>query len=774
MVTRGSSPLASSISLREKGNRNKRKFRADPPLSESNILNPLPHTDCVNYDFFPMEKVPENPNLEQHTSFCDVCRTLSCGSKEELGLEALHEVDWSNARVNNLEDIILRNLNEVFNGAIKTIASYGYTEEVAANAVLSYGICYRCKYTVSNIVDNALSLLRSGREVDSSPRENVAEDLQKLARSVLADMVNVLRAVRPFLSVGDAMWCLLICDLNVSHACAFDCDALSTTGYDDKSSSSNVSQPEPEVNSSPSTSQLMPEVEVSVSRKIYHVSGSKREPIPREKSQIEDHPANRPKATIRTNKNGVVGGLRMHEKLKPVSDSFGASIKSTSRKPSKPVGSDSSQTDESLSLSLSEASYCGPSSMKATSNLALPTAANTDLSLSLLPSTSNSTCYGIKADSYNSCPGMGSDKINDNWIPHDMKDELLLKLIPRVRELEAQKQEWTEWAQQKIMQTTHRLSKDKPELQTLRQEKEEVARLKKEKQTLEETTKKKLLEMENALSKASNQIEEANVTARRLDIENLELRKEMEAAKLRAEESAASCQEVSKREVKLLKKFQSWDRERSLLQEELMSEKQKLLQLQQQFKHTKEQHDLMEIRWKQEHKAKEEVVSQLKSEGIEREKMEASGKSKENETTMEAENEFERFKDDIRRLERQITQLRLTTTDSSKIAAFGWVPNGGSYASRLADGGKTKYPLSITMTKLLHLQDEEDDEDVQRDRECVMCLSEEMSVVFLPCAHQVVCSTCNELHERQGIKDCPSCRTIIQRRISIRHAQFIS
>lgn len=154
--------------------------------------------------------------------------------------------------------------------------------------------------------------------------------------------------------------------------------------------------------------------------------------------------------------------------------------------------------------------------------------------------------------------------------------------------------------------------------------------------------------------------------------------------------------------------------------------------------------------------------------------MEASGKSKENETTMEAENEFERFKDDIRRLERQITQLRLTTTDSSKIAAFGWVPNGGSYASRLADGGKTKYPLSITMTKLLHLQDEEDDEDVQRDRECVMCLSEEMSVVFLPCAHQVVCSTCNELHERQGIKDCPSCRTIIQRRISIRHAQFIS
>ncbi|XP_020591074.1 putative E3 ubiquitin-protein ligase RF298 isoform X2 [Phalaenopsis equestris] len=596
MVTRGSSPLASSISLREKGNRNKRKFRADPPLTDSNILNPLPHADCINYDFFHMERVSENPNLEQHTSFCDVCRTLSCGSKEELGLEAPHEVDWSNQAVNQLEEVILSNLNEVFNGAIKAIVSYGYTEEVATNAVLSYGICYRCKYTVSDIVDNALSLLRSGREVDSSARENVAGDLQRLARSVLADMVNVLRAVRPFFSVGDAMWCLLICDLNISHACAVECDVLSTTCYDEKSSISSVSHPEPEVNSISSNSQTMPELEVSVSRKMYHICGSKREPIPREKSfTFEDCRANRPKAALRTSKNGGVGGLLMNEKFKSVSDSSGASIKCTSRKSSKAGGSDSSQMDESLGLSLSDASSNGPSaSIKETSKLAPLTAANTDLSLSLLPSSSSSTGYGIKANTHSNCAGMESDKINGNWIPHDMKDELLLKLIPRARELEAHKQEWTEWAQQKIMQATHRLSKEKPELQTLRQEKEEIARLKKEKQTLEETTKKKLLEMENALSRASNQIEEANVTARRLDIENLELRKEMEAAKLRAEESAASCQEVSKREVKILKKFQSWDRERSLLHEELISEKQKLLQLQQQLKFTKEHHDLME------------------------------------------------------------------------------------------------------------------------------------------------------------------------------------
>ncbi|KAJ0547264.1 putative transcription factor C2H2 family [Helianthus annuus] len=52
-----------------------------------------------------------------------------------------------------------------------------------------------------------------------------------------------------------------------------------------------------------------------------------------------------------------------------------------------------------------------------------------------------------------------------------------------------------------------------------------------------------------------------------------------------------------------------------------------------------------------------------------------------------------------------------------------------------------------------------------------MCLSEEMSVVFLPCAHQVVCTKCNELHEKQGMKDCPSCRGPIQQRVSVRYAR---
>ncbi|KAJ6854006.1 putative E3 ubiquitin-protein ligase RF298 [Iris pallida] len=356
------------------------------------------------------------------------------------------------------------------------------------------------------------------------------------------------------------------------------------------------------------------------------------------------------------------------------------------------------------------------------------------------------------------------DKMCGNWIPQDKKDEMLLRLVPRVRELQAQLQEWTDWGQQKVMQAARRLGKDKPELLSLRQEKEEVARLKKEKQTLEENTRKKLAEMEIALSRASSQVEATNATARSLQLENSELRKEMEAVKQRAAESEASCQEVSSRETKTQKQFQSWEKQKALLHEELSSEKRKLSKLKQQHQQAKEYLEQLEARWKQEEKAKDEVLMQASFERKEREHLEISGRSKENAMRLKAETDMQRHKDEVKKLEQQIAQLRLRN-DSSKIAALKWGIDG-TYASRLSDGRKeNEGPI---FSKLFDFQESE---EVQRERECVMCLTEEMSVVFLPCAHQVVCTECNKLHERQGMSDCPSCRTPIQRRICVRSAE---
>ncbi|QCE06807.1 hypothetical protein DEO72_LG9g1821 [Vigna unguiculata] len=86
--------------------------------------------------------------------------------------------------------------------------------------------------------------------------------------------------------------------------------------------------------------------------------------------------------------------------------------------------------------------------------------------------------------------------------------------------------------------------------------------------------------MENALCKSSSQVERTNANVRKLEVEIVVLRKEMEVARLRAAESATSSQEVSRRERKTQMKFQSWEKQKSSFQEELMAEKHKLAQFQ--------------------------------------------------------------------------------------------------------------------------------------------------------------------------------------------------
>ncbi|KAG9457484.1 hypothetical protein H6P81_001992 [Aristolochia fimbriata] len=866
MVAKGNSQVSSSISVQEKGSRNKRKFRADPPLSDTNKLD------------FPVEKSQTSPSSDQH-GVCDLCslhqdqlnsfksdlRSSDLGfdrPKEELEGEEFHDADWSDITETQLEEIVLSNLDTIFRSAIKKITSYGYSEEVATKAVLRSGLCYGCKDTVSNIVDNTLAFLRNGQEIDSS-REQFFEDLAQLEKYILAEMVCVLREVRPFFSTGDAMWCLLIFDMNVSHACAMDTDPLSALNNDDTagcSSVSNPSNPKADTNSPNTNSPLLnlpkptkpnplfpqnsqsevptvagipnlpaprfpvsgdsvilggqssskessaslpsvleessavveeslsvPEVRQSshpeekhekfVTGKKNHSNSSKRESMLRQKTIHfeKSYRAYGAKSALRSGKLSAFGGLVLDKKSKSVSDTTIASLKNASIKLSRAVGAEVFRAEASNS---NLTSNTGPSTElgmnpKPVTSMSQSQITNTELSLSLA---SKSNAASTSKPSTNVDPStnkfmsISSDKIFGQWVPQDKKDEMLLQLVPRVRELQNQLQEWTEWAQQKVMQAARRLSKDKAELKTLRQEKEEVARLKKEKQTLEENTMKKLSEMENALCKASGQVERANAAVRRLEVENADLRQEMEAAKLRAAESAASCQEVSRREMKTLKKFQSWEKQKAMFQEELVTEKRKLSQLQQQLEQAKEHQNQLETRLRQEEKVKDDALVQGNSERKEREQIEASAKSKEDMIRLKAENDFQRYRDDIQKLESEIAQLRLKM-DSSKMASLKWALDG-IYASRVTDG---KSGLALKETKDGYISGMADLQDlaagdVQRERECVMCLTEEMSVVFLPCAHQVVCTKCNELHEKQGMKDCPSCRTPIQRRISVRSA----
>ncbi|CAL9111355.1 unnamed protein product [Musa textilis] len=392
------------------------------------------------------------------------------------------------------------------------------------------------------------------------------------------------------------------------------------------------------------------------------------------------------------------------------------------------------------------------SGMDKVSNSASLLAANTDASLLLSTNISddistrpNDTAVSKKSSSISSflCHQAGSN------CAVDAKDEILVKLVPRVQELQTQLQDWRDWAQQKVMQAARRLSKDKVELQILRQEKEEATRLLKEKETLEVSMMKKVAETEYAWSKACAQYEMSNATVGKLENENNKLRQALEIAKSHATKLAANCQEASMREIMTLKKIHSWEKEKVMFNEELAAEKNKLSRLRHQLEEAKDCHDQSEATWKQEEKAKEESLMQAAAEKNERENVEASAKLEEDAFILKTEIGLQRYKDDIRTLENQIAKLRLKSC--TKIPALSWDTNVHSNTDMGDSQGSGNG-------------------DIQRDRECVMCLNEEMSVVFLPCSHQVVCAKCNELHEKQGMKDCPSCRTPIRRRIYVRSA----
>lgn len=872
--------VPSSLTVQEKQSRNKRKFRADPPpLGDANNVS-LPQNDCPSYEFS-AEKFEINPCHGQ-SSVCDLCSvnldhsdslkldlglSSNVGSsevgpsrlREELEADELQDADWSDLTEAQLEELVLSNLDTVFKSAIKKIVACGYTEEVATKAVLRSGLCYGSKDTVSNIVDNTLAFLRSGQEIDPS-REHCFDDLQQLEKYVLAELVCVLREIRPFFSTGDAMWCLLICDMNVSHACAMDGDPLFTFVNDGSlnSSSSTAAQPQLKVETKSSELHLpdpcksvscshnpqseapviagvsnvtkpraslglsgpVSEKEVANSAsettgKAFSAAGTSQSPAPEEKfgSSRRVHSVSTKREYMLRQKSphlektyrkgssrklGSLGSFLLDKKLKAVSDSTAINFKNASLKINKAMGVDVPQENGNSSLSANaETPFAVASNSDNDNNISAPKidsestlpavdtakaspqsdaphalpVADTELSLSISTKSNSAVVPMSNTAEVPNCSyaGIPYDKSLGQWVPRDKKDEMILRLVPRLKELQNQMQEWTEWVNQKVMQAARRLGKDKEELKTLRQEKEEVQRLKREKQTLEENTRKKLSEMENALCKASGQVERANSAVRRLEVDNAVLRQEMEGAKLRAEKSAASCQEVSKREKKTLMEFQSWEKQKAFLQEELTTEKRKLSQLLRELEREKALQEQFEARWQQEEKAKEEILTQTGSLRKVREQIEVSTKSKEDMIKLKAENNLQKYKDDIQKLEKEISQLRLKT-DSPKIAALRRGIDG-SYASKVTDiknGQDRKHSRGLYASNAVAgLQVYLETGGVKRERECVMCLSEEMSVVFLPCAHQVVCTTCNELHEKQGMKDCPSCRSPIQRRIPV-------
>ncbi|GFZ15436.1 RING/U-box superfamily protein [Actinidia rufa] len=638
---------------------------------------------------------------------------------------------WGYCTEEQLEDILLKNLEILYNDAISKLVALGYDEDVALEAILRNGHCYGGMDVLTNILHNSLAYLNSGcggNSGNSEDSEPTFVDLRQLEEYSLAAMVCLLQQVKPHLTKGDAMWCLLMSDLHVGRASVMEIPALPSSSNNGCSSHapSNVE----------STSSNPVGVTPALCR--FHGGwgfgngGTSEFPLNGFLSHASEMTLQKDiECPKRFNLTPSMQSL-----LKKNVAMFAAGFRANSKQ----LQTQSQACASPLTTGDSSSAAVSAVEVSGEQNAELPNSKNQDAVNSVL-----SKFRELNLDE------------NMEYVPEDQKDEMILSLIHQIKDLEKQVKERKEWAHQKAMQAARKLSNDLTELKMLRMEREETQRLKKGKQTLEDTTMKRLSEMENALRKASGQVDRANAAVRRLETENAEIRAEMEASKLSASESVTTCLEVAKREKKCLKKLLAWEKQKTKLQEEIAAEKQKISELQQQLAQIETAQKEAELKWRKEQKAKEIAVAQVEEERRLKEATEASNKRKHEALRLKIEIDFQRHKDDLQRLEQELSRLKASVLS----AELNHQSNSVSAAN--VEGTK---PHGETIARLLHELDSSDKE-VGYDRECMICMKEEVSVVFLPCAHQVLCANCNDDYGKKGKATCPCCRVPIEQRIRV-------
>lgn len=628
---------------------------------------------------------------------------------------------WGYCTEEQLEEILLKNLEFLYNEAISKLVSLGYDEDHALKAILRNGHCYGSMDVLTNILQNSLSYLNGGCADNNLNNSDESDpsfvDLRQLEEYSLAGMVCLLQQVRPHLTKGDAMWCLLMSDLHVGRASTMDIPVL----------------PSPNNACNPSTGSIESvssnSVGVAPALCKFHggwgfTSGGPTEaPVNGFFSYSSDSSLQRdiefPKRFNLT--------PSMKSLLRRNVEMFAAGFRASSN--SKQLLDQSNENPSSLSYG------------------------------DEIPTDQCEETHSSKnQDVLNSLMGKFRElNLEENLevTGEDQKDQMIFTLIHQIKDLSRQVQERKEWAHQKAMQAARRLCNDLTELKMLRMERDETQRLKKGKQTLEDTTMKRLSEMENALRKASGQVDRANAAVRRLETENAEIRAEMEACKLSASESVSTCLEAAKREKKCLKRLLVWEKQKSKLQEEIAEEKQKISELQRALIQIEEAKKQVEVKWRQESKAKEEAAAQVEEERRLKEAVESTNKRKLEALRLKTEIDSQRYKDDLQRLEQELSRLKA----SSEYDVSNTSPKVDP-APKSQRGG--------TIARLLHeLEEDPSENGLSSDRECLMCMKEEVSIVFLPCAHQIMCSNCSDEYGKDGKVTCPCCRSDIEQRVRV-------
>ncbi|CAE5956420.1 unnamed protein product [Arabidopsis arenosa] len=718
---------AFTVSPQEKGRKNKRKL-ADPSQPNAASLTEFPPYELPSLK-------PQN-----HLSGNGLVGEVS----NQLQLEESESVEWDDPFACQLEELLSSNLLTLFLNAMKELIDLGYTDDEVLKAISGSRLYCGGNNLMSNIVNNTLSVLKVGNEGAGS-RDYVFEDLQQLVSYTLVEMVSLVKEVRPSLSTVEAMWRLLMCDLNVLQAFEVEGDGLvsSSKSSDSESlgaesnppNSSDPDNPKPPQSNPQSnrneplkfgnfpntpnskktqSSETTPGKEVcsgstvscqgmrstsftlvSDEKLVSCRKGRTKKEIAmlRQKSCVEKIRTYSKGSGYKAAKFASVGSFLLEKRVKSSSEfvarnssskitaeigvkvslaeDSGCFVRKNSKLDSPVVMVDAkgyitalparSVKSASKKKSGSESVTLIPSASEKKSDSSVPSASEKK-SDSSVPSASEKKS-GSKSEEKASVSaklapdyyaGIPYDAALGIYVPRDKKDELILKLVPRVNDLQNEMQVWTDWANQKVKEATGRLLKDQPELKATK----ERAR--------------------RGRTNATSQLEKAHNTARRLELEQSLLKKEMEAAKIKAVESAESCREAKERGQRSLKDTHSWEGQKILLQEELKGQRDKVAVLQKELPALHHMSHLLTslpfifvflAALKQERTAKGKLSAQASLIKKETKELEALGKVEEERIKGKAETDVKYYKDNIKRLEREISELKLKS-DYSRIVAL--------------------------------------------------------------------------------------------------------
>ncbi|KAF5204635.1 Mnd1-interacting protein [Thalictrum thalictroides] len=740
-----------------------------------------------NLENLPAERfgIPTLPELTLKTS-SDHHLVGDNGDQNRNPNPNFDETGWGYCTEDQLEELLLKNLEFLYNEAMSKLVALGYNEEVALKAILRNGHCYGSMDVLSNILHNSLAYLSSSN-VNSEEAELVFADLRQLLEYSLAGMVCLLQQVRPQLSKGDAMWCLLMSDLHVGRASSMEIPVLPSSPNGDNSNSSNGENANNSLNGiAPGNCKFHGGWGFSSGACDFSVNGSFHSSF--DASVVRDIECpkrfNLPpslQSMLQRNVTAFAAGFRANAKTTVVRPQiFGRSSIGVTLEPGvAPEKSDGFRENVKHTMIRSFGRAVGvtfdpeepqekpegvrrkpkPAAKRTVPNI-LRIHGKSTMEVKLEPDVLSDKSDGSRESQTLNVLNTVLCSLGDlsldekgQYGDSDQKNELIMNLANQIKDLEGQVKERKEWAHQKAVQAARKLSQDLTELKMLRMEREETQRLKKGKQTLEDTTMKRLQDMENALRKASGQVDRANAAVRRLETENAEIRAEMEASKLSASESVTTCLEVAKREKKCLKKLLAWEKQKTKLQEEIAAEKQKITQLQAQLSLIKETQKETEVNWRQELKAKEIAIAQVEEERRSKEAMEVSAKRQTEALRRKIELDFQRHKDDIQRLEQELSRLKASVESTQINCRTNAIGTGDTVNAKVpGELNKVQDPL---------------DKEVDYDRECIICMKDEVSVVFLPCAHQVLCASCSQDYGKKGKANCPCCRVQIEQRICV-------